>query len=65
MGARLGRLTKIALELLTAQIKIIWGFKKFVASLLLLNISEAFDTVNATRLLDILRKKGLLGWVVR
>jgi len=65
MGARLSRSTEIALELLTAQIKTVWGSGKFVASLLLLDILGAFDTVNPTRLLDILRKKGLPGWIVR
>jgi hypothetical protein len=50
---------------LTAQIKTIWGSGKFVASLLSLDISGAFDTVNPIRLLDILREKGFPGWVVR
>jgi len=58
------RSTETALELLTAQIKTVWGSGKFVVSLLSLDISGAFDIVNPTRLLDILRKKGLLGWVV-
>jgi len=31
----------------------------------LLDISGAFDIVNLIRLLDILKKKGLPGWVVR
>ena len=61
MGARPGRSTEIALELLTAQVKTIWGSGKFVASQLSLDISGAFDTVNPTRLLDVLRKKGFLG----
>ena len=65
IGARPGRLTDTALELLTAQVKTVWGSGKFVASLLSLDISGAFDTVNSTRLLDILRKKGLPGWAVR
>jgi hypothetical protein len=65
MGARPGRSTETALELLTAQVKTVWGSGKFIASLLSLDISGAFDTVNSTRLLDILRKKGLPGWVVR
>ena len=65
MGARPGRSTETALELLTAQVRTIWGSGKFVASLLSLDISGAFDTVNMIRLLDILRKKGLPGWVVR
>ena len=65
MGARPGRSTETALELLTGQVKTIWGSGKFVASLLSLDISGAFDTVNSTRLLHILRKKGLPGWLVQ
>ena len=65
MGARPGRSTETALELLIAQVRTIWGSGKFVASLLSLDISGAFDTVNPTRLLDTLRKKGFPGWIVR
>jgi hypothetical protein len=65
MGARPGRSTETALELLTAQVKTVWGSGKFVASLLSLDISGAFDTVNPIRLLDTLRQKGFPGWVVR
>jgi len=61
MRTRLGRLIETALKLLIAQVKTIWGSRKFVAFLLSLDISGAFDTVNSIRLLDILRKKGLLG----
>ena len=61
MGARLSRSTETALELLIAQVKTVWGSGKFVASLLSLDILGAFDTINSTKLLDILRKKGLLG----
>jgi hypothetical protein len=57
MGGRPGRSTETALELLTTQIKTVWGTGQFVATLLSLDISGAFDTVNSTRLLDILRKK--------
>ena len=64
IGARPGRSTETALELLIAQVKTVWDSGKFVASLLSLDISGAFDTVNSTRLLDILRKKGLTSWVV-
>src|SRR5436305_3939131 len=65
MGARPGRSTKTALELLTGQVKTIWGSGKFVASLLSLDILGAFDTVNPTQLLYILRRKGLPGWIVQ
>ena len=59
MGARVGRSTETALELLTRQIHTIWSSKRHVATLLSVDISGAFDTVNPLRLLDILRKKKL------
>ena len=65
MGARRGRSTETALELLIEQVRTIWTSKKHVASLLSLDISGAFDTVNPTRLLDTLRKKRIPGWLVR
>jgi retron-type reverse transcriptase len=65
MGARPGRSTETALELLTRQIYAIWRSKRHVATLLSLDISGAFDTVNPIRLLDILRKKGLPPWIVQ
>src|SRR3979490_1348971 len=46
MGARAGRSTEIALELLTRQVHTIWGSKRHVATLLSVDISGAFDTVN-------------------
>lgn len=65
MGARPCRSTETALELLTAKIKTIWSSGGFVASLLSLDISGAFDTVNSIRLLNILRKKRLPRWGVQ
>jgi hypothetical protein len=65
MGARAGRSTETALELLTRQIHTIWGSKRHVATLLSIDISGAFDRVNPTRLLDILRKKSLPFWIVQ
>ena len=59
MGARAGRSIEIALELLTRQIHTIWSSKRHVAILLSMDILGAFDIVNPTRLLDILRKKRL------
>lgn len=59
MGARAGRSTETALELLTSQIHTIWSSKRHIATLLSLDITGAFDRVNPTRLLDILRKKRL------
>jgi len=64
MGGRKGRSTETALELLTEQIHTIWTSKKHVATLLSIDISGAFDTVNHIRLLDILRKKGLPTWII-
>jgi hypothetical protein len=65
MGARAGRSTEMALELLTRQIHTIWSSKWHVATLLLVDISGAFDIVNPIRLLDILRKKRFPYWIVR
>lgn len=65
MGARAGRSTETALELLTRQVHTIWSSKRHVATLLSIDISGAFDTVNPIRLLDILRKKRLPQWIVR
>jgi hypothetical protein len=65
MGARAGRSTETALEFLISQIHTIWSSKRHVATLLSLDISGAFDTVNPTRLLDILKKKRLPHWIVQ
>jgi hypothetical protein len=59
MGARPGCSTETALELLTRQIYTIWRSKQHIATLLSLDISGAFDTVNSIQLLDTLKKKGL------
>lgn len=65
MGARKARATETALELLTEQIHTVWKSPNHVGSMLSLDLSGAFDIVNPIRLLDILRKKGLPGWIVR
>ena len=65
MGGLKGRSTETALDLLTTQIHTIWDSGKHIASLLSLDISGAFDTVNSTRLLHVLRSKGLPAWLVR
>jgi hypothetical protein len=65
MGARTGRSTETALELLTEQIRTVWKSPKHVATLLSLDLTGAFDRVHPTRLLDILRKKRMPGWLVR
>jgi hypothetical protein len=70
MGARTGRSTSTALELLTSMIKTIWAEGKGkgkgkgqVATLLSLDISGAFDTVNHTRLVAIIRRLGYPPWL--
>ena len=63
MGNRKQRSTETALEFLLEQIHTAWGLKK-VASVLLLDIAGAFDTVNHTRLLDNLRIKGIPRWLI-
>src|SRR3981081_881889 len=63
MGGRKNRSTETALELLTEQIRTIWTSKKHVATLLSIDILGAFNIVNHTRLLEILRKKGLPPWI--
>lgn len=65
MGKRENRSTETALELLTEQIRTVWSSKKHVASVLSLDISGAFDTVNHVRLLDNLREKQVPIWFVR
>ena len=64
MGARKGRSTDTALELLTEQVHTAWG-KDMVASMLSMDISGAFDTVDPTRLLNVMRSKGVPIWLVR
>ncbi len=65
MGNRPKRSTDTALDLLTSQIHQVWGSKKHVASLLSLDIAGAFDTVDPTRLLHILRNSRIPIWLVR
>ena len=59
MGNRTGRSTENVLDLITSQVRSVWQSKRHVASLLSLNIAGAFDTVDPTRLTDILRRKGV------
>ena len=65
MGNRTNRSTETAVELLVEQIYTVWKTGNQVASVLLLDIAGAFNTVNHLRLLDNLRKKGVLLWFVR
>jgi hypothetical protein len=64
MGNRPGRSVDTALELLLEQIHTTWHAGG-VATVLSLDISGAFDTVNHLRLLNELRIKGLPPWLVR
>ncbi len=57
MGNRPGRLTELAIRIVTEAVYIAWGHGA-AASLLQLDIKGAFDAVNHTRLLDTLREKG-------
>jgi hypothetical protein len=65
MGARPGRSTDTALELLVSQIHEVWSIGNNVASMLSLDISGAYDTVNTTRLLDVLCQRRIPMWIVR
>lgn len=65
MGARKGRSTDTALELLTEHIHTVWGCgTDNVASMLSLDMSGAFDHVAHTRLLHNLRKRGIPEYIV-
>ncbi len=65
MGARQGRSTSTAIELLTGLVHTAWKSKRHVATLLSIDISGAFDTVVHERLLAILEDGGLLSTLVR
>jgi len=63
MGNRANRSTELAIRLVVAQIQEAWR-QRATASLLQLDISGAFDTVNHTRLLATLRDLGYPKWLV-
>jgi exonuclease III len=67
MGARKGRSTETALQLLTEQVHTIWNLpgKQRVATMLCMDISGAFDNVSHIRLLDNLRKRRIPDVIVR
>jgi hypothetical protein len=65
MGNRPGRSTETALQLLTEQIQTVWQSNEHVASVLSLDISGAFDTVDHQRLLQNMKEKGVPGWFCR
>jgi exonuclease III len=64
MGNRRGRSTELAVRLVVSQVQEAWR-QKATASLLQLDVSGAFDTVNHIRLLHTLREMGFPGWIVR
>ena len=64
MGARAERSTGTALELLTSMVHTVWKEgKDQVATLLSLDISGAFPTVNHTRLVATIKKLGFPSWL--
>jgi exonuclease III len=67
MGARRGRSTESALQLLTEQIRTIWNLpgKRQVATMLCMDISGAFDHVSHIRLLDNMKKRRLPEQLIR
>ena len=66
MGARKGRDTTAALELLVEQTHTIWNSgNKHVASLLSLDMASAFNNASHPRLLHILQRLGILKWIVQ
>uniref|UniRef100_A0A9Q8PJT4 RNA-directed DNA polymerase from transposon X-element n=1 Tax=Passalora fulva TaxID=5499 RepID=A0A9Q8PJT4_PASFU len=65
MGGRKQRVTLTAVELITEQIKTLWHFgNNKAATLLLLDISGAFDNVSHQRLIHILKQKAIPNWTV-
>jgi hypothetical protein len=67
MRVRKGRSTETAFQLLTEQVYTIWNLpgKQRVATMLYINILNVFDNVLYTRLLDNLRKRKTLEFIVR
>ena len=64
MGNRKHRSTELAVRLVVAQVQEAWR-QGLTPSLLQLDISGAFDTVNHIRLLHTLRTLGYPGWLLR
>ena len=64
MGARKGRSTDTALELLTEQVQTIWGQgNNKIATLLSTDVAGAFDTVSHERLIHNMRKRKIPIWI--
>ena len=60
MGARRGRSTEIALEVMVNVVYTVWGSgKQYVASLLSLDVAGVFDNISYERLLHNLKSKGV------
>ena len=60
IGARKGRSVETALELITDAVYIVWSIGRAnIASLLLLDITRAFDNILHERLLYNLKVKGI------
>jgi hypothetical protein len=59
MRMRRNRLTETVTSLLLSQIRTMWDLDNFVTSILLLNISEAFDKIIKKRLIHILQQKDI------
>ena len=66
MGARKKRSTLLAISLITSSVQAAWqAHPGCVVSILSLDISGAFNYILHKRLLWILRKKGLLEWMIK
>jgi hypothetical protein len=65
MGTRPGRSIDTALDLLIQQIHATWQNKVGVTTLLLLDITRAFDRVVPTRLLHHMRERKIPEWNVK
>ena len=66
MGGRKGRSTDSALELLTEQIHTVWGQgTDKVATLLSMDVANAYPTVSHERLIHNLRKRKIPAWIAK
>jgi hypothetical protein len=65
MGARPGRSIDTALDVLVQQIHATWQNKDGVATLLLLDMTGAFDRVVPARLLHYMRERKIPEWIVK
>ncbi len=66
MSDRKNRSCETALKLLIEQIHIVWNMKKDkIATLLSMNVIDAYDHVSRDRLLHNLRKRDISDWIIR